>query len=430
VTAAALAGSLALVGGDGLMAAGVQRLAAIEEAEKAGDPELTARVIGGFAVPAIWTRSDDPAAAARIVAAAERALAALPADTDHDGPGHDSARARLLATIALESRGSTSPRPREAAAQAQAIARRLVDPALLCFALNGVWMQAFWRTGLAAERDAIGDSITSLATRHGLAEFEILGRLIRMQALSALGDFAAADAHAAELDRLGERHERPGVGVFTGWYRAMRRAADSEEGYRAAARLLDGCGMPGVEEGLLPLALLCRRVWRCFHDGLHESLHEGFEEGFRGESGEPAGFPADTAWGPYEPWARPWMFITRGRDREARDALRACPEPPRGLLAEALWCLTLRAAVNVGDQGLAVRARDALRPAAGEIAAGSGVLTGGPVRDYTGSRSRRGVLIALDTASTSRPGGTNPGPGSIRISGTGTTRPQASQRPS
>ena len=76
-SAASLAGSLALTGGSGLEAAMSQRLAIIEAAEELGGPELTARVMGNFDVPAIWTRSDDPAAAAQIVAAAERTLTAL-----------------------------------------------------------------------------------------------------------------------------------------------------------------------------------------------------------------------------------------------------------------------------------------------------------------------------------------------------------------
>ena len=160
-----------------------QRLAAMEAAERLGDPEFTARVIGNFDVPAIWTRSDDPAAAARIIAAAERTLAALPA-------GRDSLRARLLATIAVESRGDPGTRPGQAAAEAEGIARRLGDPALLAFALNGTWMQSFSRTGLAARRDEVGGEIVTLAAGHGLVNFEILGRLIRLQALSGLGDFS------------------------------------------------------------------------------------------------------------------------------------------------------------------------------------------------------------------------------------------------
>jgi DNA-binding SARP family transcriptional activator len=369
-SAATLAGSLALAGGPGLQAAMSQRLAAIEAAEEIGDPGLTARVIGNFDVPAIWPRSDDPAAAARIVAAAERTLTGLPA-------GRDSLRARLLATIALESRGSRAGRAGQAAAEAEAIARRLGDPALLAFALNGVWMQTFWRTGLAAQRDAIGAEIVALATRHGLVSFEVLGRLIRLQALSGLGDFSGADAQSAVLDQLAELHERPLASVFTSWYEAMRAAATTdtagagagagaEERYRQAATLLDDSGMPGVEHGLLALARLCLRVWRR----------------------EPAGFPDETDWGPYQAWARPWRLLARGQAdlsvrTAAREALRRCPAPPPGLLTEALWCLTARAAVTLADRAVAATARSALLPAAGEIAgAASGMLTAGPVSEY------------------------------------------------
>src|SRR5262249_31197785 len=63
---------LAVTGGEGLEAAREQRTAAVAAAEELGDPELTARVIGAYDVPAIWTRADDPAQAAQIVAAAER----------------------------------------------------------------------------------------------------------------------------------------------------------------------------------------------------------------------------------------------------------------------------------------------------------------------------------------------------------------------
>jgi len=129
-------------------------------------------------------------------------------------------------------------------------------------------MQTCYRPGLAPERDAIGAEVVTLAVPHGLVNFEIMGRLIRLQALSGLGDFAAADTHAAALDDLGERNERPLVAVFTTWYRALRTAATgaapalAAQAYREAAKLLDGAGMPGVEQGLLPLALLCLRVWR------------------------------------------------------------------------------------------------------------------------------------------------------------------------
>ncbi|WP_327651728.1 BTAD domain-containing putative transcriptional regulator [Micromonospora aurantiaca] len=350
--------SLAVTGPGGLEAARDQREAAITAAEQLGDPEFTARVIGGYDVPAIWTRSDDPAQAARVVAAAERALVGLGPDAP------EATRARLLATVAIESRGTASPRPAEAAREAEAIARRVADPALLAQALNGVYMQTFHRAGLAAERDGIGTELVALATRHGLATVEILGHLIRVQARSALADFTTADAHAEAADRLAARHESPLVGVFTGGYRAMRTAAtgaaypDAEAAYRSWATGLAGCGMPGVERGLAPLALLCLRVW---HD-------------------LPAVFSADTDWGPYAPWARPLLLLADGRRDEATRALRRTPAPPRDLLMEALWCLTARAAVALGDRDAMLRARSALAPAVDELAgAGSGLLTVGPV---------------------------------------------------
>ncbi|MEU8092119.1 AfsR/SARP family transcriptional regulator [Micromonospora chalcea] len=349
--------SLAVTGPGGLEAARDHREAAISAAEQLGDPEFTARVIGGYDVPAIWTRSDDPAQAARVVAAAQRALAGLGLDAP------EATRARLLATVAIESRGTASPGPAQAAREAEAIARRVADPALLAQALNGVYMQTFHSAGLAAERDGIGAELVALAARHGLATAEILGHLIRVQARSALADFTTADAHAEAADRLAARHESPLVGVFSGGYRAMRTAATgaypgAEAAYRSWATGLAGCGMPGVERGLLPLALLCLRVW---HD-------------------RPADFPADTDWGPYAPWARPLVLLATGRRDEAARALRRTPAPPRDLLQEALWCLTGRAAVALGDRDVMLRARDALVPAAGEVAgAGSGLLTVGPV---------------------------------------------------
>ncbi|HEY0474018.1 MAG TPA: BTAD domain-containing putative transcriptional regulator [Kribbella sp.] len=352
--------NLAVTGGGGLEAARQHRVAAIAAAEELGDPELTARVIGAYDVPAIWTRSDDEDHAAAIVDAAERTVAALSTD-------HEAARARLLATIALESRGSQRP---EAAKEAEQLARRLDDPALLVFALNGVFMQSFDRAGLAPQRDAIGAELIAVSARHGLVTSEVLGHLIRIQARSGLRDFAAADEHAAAVDRLAERYELPLVGVFTRWYRALRlaatgqaSAAEVETAYREAAVLLDGAGMPGLESGLLSLALLAAGNVRA---------------------------DEDLDWGPYEPWVRPLALLAQGRRSEAAAALRQAPDPPHDLLYEALWSLIARAAIALDDHDTMRRAHQELAPAAGELAgAGSGLLTFGQVSDY---------LTALDAA--------------------------------
>ncbi|MFI0818691.1 BTAD domain-containing putative transcriptional regulator [Streptomyces sp. NPDC021098] len=378
--------NLAVTGGGGLEAARQHRPAAIAAAEECGDPELTARVIGAYDVPAIWTRSDDPELAERIVGAAERALAALPPQ------GGDAARCRLLATVALEMRGTRSPRGPEAAREAEEIARRLDDPALLVFALNGAFMQSCTRAGLAPRRDAIGAELIAVAARHGLVTYEVLGHLVRLQARCALGDFPAADEHAAAADRLGARHELPLVGVFTEWYGALRlaatgEAARAEAAYRAAAGWLEGAGMPGVERGLLPLALLCVR------------LAAGGERSAR-EAGRGVDLSAD--WGPYRPWAEPFALL--GTDAAgARAALRALPEPPADLLYEALCCLEAAVARELGDRDVLARAHARLLPAAGQLTgAGSGLLTLGPVDDHLSA-----IRAALGTrsAATRRSGG-------------------------
>jgi len=329
--------NLAVTGGGGLEAARRHRLAAITAAEELGDPDLTARLIGAYDVPAIWTRSDDESHAAAVVAAAERALSTRP---------HPGVRARLLATIALESRGSRQSRPREAALEAEEIARGLDDPALLAFVLNGVWMQTCYRAGLAPARDAIGAELVTLAQRHNLTSYEVLGHLIRLQAACAFADYAAADEHAAAADALAARHELPLVAVFTRWYAALRE--DTVDAYQAAARLLDGAGMPGLTEGLLPLALAA-----------HAIRHD-----------QPV---PDADYGPHTPWVRP-LVVGRPEDT---------PEPPPGLLFEAYWVLIALAARRFDDVRALERARAALAPAIGEQAgAASGLLTFGPVAGY------------------------------------------------
>ncbi|MFE6352661.1 BTAD domain-containing putative transcriptional regulator [Streptomyces rochei] len=362
---------LAVTGGGGLQAASRQRVAAIAAAEETGGAELTARVIGSYDVPANWTRSDDPVLARQVVAAAERTLAALP-----DGPAAAPARCRLLATVAVESRGVRSPRGPRAAAEAERLARGLDDPALLAFALNGAFMQSCTAAGTAPRRDAIGAELVELSARHGMVNHAVLGHLIRLQARSALADLAGADEHADAVDLIAARHERPLAGVFTAWYRALRLAVTggpydrAEAAFRSAAALLEGAGMPGLERGLLPLALLGLRLSR----------------------GRPADVDPRADWGPYRPWAEPFALLADGRRTEARTALRSLAEPPPDLLYEALCCAEAALALALGDRTALERTYERLLPAAGEIAgAGSGLLTFGPVDTWLS-----GLRRALD----------------------------------
>ena len=309
-----------------------QRMAAIAAARQFGDPELAARVIGGFEVPGSWTRADDPVQSAAIVDAAVRTLQVLPAGASA------RVRARLLATIAMESRGSAD-RLAEAA-EAERIARELHDPALLCFALSARYQQTFSSAGLAAAREKIGGEIIAVAVEAELPTFELQGRLVRMQALCALDDITAAAREAELIDALAARYDRQLATVFTAWFRRT---------FRDGPPPPEGEEMPGFRLGLPALANLAAAV--------------------RAGAALPAG-----DFGPYEPWVRPLLLARSGRLADARAALDVVSEPPRDLLLEVSWHLIALAAVETGHGEAARRAYAALLPAAGERAAGSGAV--------------------------------------------------------
>ncbi|MFF3346542.1 BTAD domain-containing putative transcriptional regulator [Streptomyces sp. NPDC002779] len=378
---AGLLRDLAVTGADGLAEAREYRRDVVAAAEATGDAELTARVIGSYDVPAVWTRADDPESAGQLARAAARAAAALaPGDTP-------ALRARLLSVIAVESRGDaaadTPPAPaaappvregwraraERAAEEAVLLARRLGDPTLLAFALNGAFMQSFGHCGNSASRDATGRELIRLAERHQLPNHEVLGRLVRLQALAGLGDFTGAQAEAEATDRLAEQHERPLAGVFTSWFRALRTC--ETDGWAAARPLYSDaleatadCGMPGLAHGADALVALVP-VLRAEHALPRPDDFAGLDAG------------------PYQPWVEPLLLAGSGAADLARQALDRVPRPPHDLLQEALWCLLARSAQAVGHTQILRRAVEELSPAKGELAgATSGLISFGPVAGH------------------------------------------------
>ncbi|WP_019925144.1 BTAD domain-containing putative transcriptional regulator [Nocardia sp. BMG111209] len=343
-----VAGAAALTGGVNLVLAQDQRAAAVAEAERTGDPGLTARVIAAYDVPTIWTRSDDPARAEALVETTRRTLHRI-------GPAASPVlRSRLLATIAMEHRGSRDRWAAEAAAEAERLARELRDPGALALALNARFVQSFQAPGGTAERAAIAGELITLADRHDLPAFAILGQLIGLQAAAARGERAAADRHAAASERLATGQENPVVPVLTAGYRAtlIVDAAAAEKEYRCVASELIDSGMPGVAAGYLPLALLSLRLR---HD-------------------RPA--PTDPAldWGPYRVWVQPLLHLAQDDPAAARRAAAALPEPRADHLYDALWTVNAHTAIRLGDEALAARASDALAPLRTEIAGGTTAL--------------------------------------------------------
>ncbi|MEV4718903.1 BTAD domain-containing putative transcriptional regulator [Micromonospora noduli] len=360
-----------------LAEARLRRAEAITVAESTGDPLLIQEALAGFDVPASWTRNDDDLLSGHIVRAAEHALTAL-------GPIGSAQRSRLLSTLALELRGTTTDRGRRAAVEAETTARDIGDPGLLAFALNARFMHAFHRVGLADTRARIGVELVELAARHHLVTFEVLGHLVLVQANCALADRPAADAHARAADRLAERYELPLVGVFTRWYAALRLALDGEsdaaaQAYRSAADRVSADSMPGLTQGLLPLALLGLRL----ADTIGADRPTiGLGAADRPTTGLGAADWADLDWGPHEPWVRPLLLLAADDRDAAAAALRALPEGPHDLLREVRLCLVGRAARALDDRATMTRVHAELLPAVDELAAGSGVLTVGPVAGH------------------------------------------------
>ena len=355
-----VARAAAVTGGANLVLAQDQRAAAVAEAERAGDAELTARVIAAYDVPTIWTRPDDPARSAALVATTRRTL-------DRLGPDAPPAlRARLLATVGLEHRGSRDRWAAEATAEAERLARELPDPAALALALNARFVQSFQRPGRTGERDAVADELIALSARHDLPTFQILGHLIKIQVHAARAEFEPAQGHADAAERLAAVHETPLVHVFTAAFRAMRLAerspdpAEAARAYRALAADLAGAGMPGVEAGLVPLALVALHLRRR----------------------RPVPTAPDLDPGPHRAWVEPLLRHARGEVDAARRAAAALPEPPADHLYDALWAVVAHTAVRLGDRSLAAGARAALAPLRGELAGGAtAALTFGPVDD-------------------------------------------------
>jgi DNA-binding SARP family transcriptional activator len=329
---------LAITNGTGLSRAQSGRAATVDQLRSLDDPELAAQVLVRLEVPGLWSCLDDPVRSAELVSMARACL-------DQANP---ATRARLLALIGVESRGTRGTAGLDAALEAETLARELGDPAILVQALNARFLQSFHTIGAWPERAAIAEELLAVSRRHDLSTYEILGHLAGLQAAAAMNDVATADEHAEAADRLGARHERDLVAVFTTWWQALRRTLtnqDSRAAYERALATLPGCGMPGVIRGLAPLTRFC------------------------------LGRSTDDDFGPNTPYVRPLLS-------NDRDVLRAAPAPPPDHLAELRWALLGEAALRIGDAHTAQAVRAALAPAEGEwIGAGTGMLSLGPVSE-------------------------------------------------
>ena len=213
---------------------------AIRAALPLDDPDLLARVITAFDVPRAWFFREYGETDGELVGTVEQTLTRLP-------PGDQPLRCRLLTTLAFELADSDSERGYQASAESVALARRLGDPFLLTMALGGRWVQclSFRHDGLD-ERLRIGAELLALPGKPVTAE--ALAHMMLMAACSGGADFAAADLHADQAARIGDRYDLPTVAAAVSIYRATRAALNGDsaaaaELYRQAAAQLGRLGL-------------------------------------------------------------------------------------------------------------------------------------------------------------------------------------------
>jgi hypothetical protein len=159
-------------------AARATRQRAADAATAAGRDDLVTAAFAAWTEPTPWQTRPYGVIDDHAVAMIERQLEQIRLD--------EATRCQLLAALVAELAGEDDPRPARAAAEAEAIARRLGDPSLLALALTAGTMVVNYerepqrRASLAAEIGQIGHE-------HGLPEYEWYAEYIAGTAAAVLG---------------------------------------------------------------------------------------------------------------------------------------------------------------------------------------------------------------------------------------------------
>ncbi|HMH36719.1 MAG TPA: AAA family ATPase, partial [Streptosporangiaceae bacterium] len=161
-----------------IAAARATRQRAADAAASAGRDDLVTAAFAAWTEPTPWQTRPYGVVDEQAVTTLERQLER----SDQD----QATRCRLLAALVAELAGEDDPRPARAAAEAEAIARRLGGPDLLALALTAGTMVVNYeqeperRAVLAAELGSIGHE-------HGLPEYEWYAEYIAGTAAAVLG---------------------------------------------------------------------------------------------------------------------------------------------------------------------------------------------------------------------------------------------------
>ncbi|HEX2233175.1 MAG TPA: BTAD domain-containing putative transcriptional regulator [Thermoleophilaceae bacterium] len=174
-------------------------LEAADLARRSGLSEGLARAALGYGGRFVWARA---AGDRRMVPLMEEALAAL-------GEGDSPLRARLLARLSGALRDEPSPARRDRLSeQAVEVARRLGEPATLCWCLDARHL-AIFGPDTAERRIELADEMLRLATESGQQEPELLARDYRLYAFLQLGQLAEVETELQATVDLAESMKQP-----------------------------------------------------------------------------------------------------------------------------------------------------------------------------------------------------------------------------
>ena len=277
-----------------IAAARATRQRAADAAASAGRDDLVTAAFAAWTEPTPWQTRPYGMVDDHAVAILERQL--------ERSDQNQATRCRLLAALVAELAGEDDPRPARAAAEAEAIARRLGDPDLLALALTAGTMVVNYeqeperRAFLAAEIGSIGHE-------HGLPEYEWYAEYI-------------AGTAAAVLGQPGELRRRLDSG---------RRLADE---YRMAE----------------PQAVqLCSEAMLAHVEGRFDDARRHYAEA-TGQMRRNGSLHADGFHG----LARLTIEVSQGRAAQAEPLARALYEMTGPLPTDA-WVVTLAAAGRAGE---------------------------------------------------------------------------------
>jgi DNA-binding SARP family transcriptional activator len=340
-------------------------LQAIELASSTGRTADTARAAALLGHPHLWPNQRYGGVDAEVVAALERTVRGL-------GPADEAIRARVLGALAVELTYAAPERVAGVRAEAEAVARRSGDPAVLANVLLNVIDPL--SPSQTRTRMARAEEVHALAVEHDLStHVALIARFHLAVANWELADFPAALDHLdrckAMADRFGGGSVRAQLGFFLaataaalGRYDdAIRLGTESSELYRRTRR---------YDAGLIELALFASIA------GDRGGLEQVFAQ-----------FGSATAESPnYDRLSAEfhcWLLLEAGdSDRAAGIAARVDPTVPLGddytMLCGTAFALHVRA--DLGDlDGLATIAAQ-LEPYRGRWAhAGTGGCSGGLV---------------------------------------------------